>query len=252
MPGQGAEYGGVEAVSPSAAAVLDAWEGAQTSRLGARVVSLLKLVYDGRSGADLLNLPLGQRNRALLALHLALVGPDLECVVQCPECQELNELSLQASALMLPAGVTPPDGLSASAGDWTFQFRLPNTADLVFCLSRAGLSDMRRAMAERCLLSVEPALDGALPDPLIDALARAVSESDPAAELLFHLDCVGCQQRFSTLLDPSYVLWRELGDAGQRLLAEVDILARTYHWPEREILALSAARRRMYLSLVDA
>jgi hypothetical protein len=251
MEGRGARNT-VEATPPSAVVLLDAWEAARNGELAARVASLLSLVHGDRSRDALLNMPLGQRNRALLALHATLVGPVLECVVRCPRCLELNELSLDVALLVLPAEAAPGAGLSTSCAAWTLRFRLPTTNDLVSCLAQGSLQNGRSVLAERCVLSVEPAVEGPLPDELIGALSQAIGEADPAAELVFHLSCVACQQHFTTLLDPSYVLWRELNDTGQRLLAEVDALARTYHWPEREILALSPTRRRMYLDLVDA
>jgi hypothetical protein len=240
------------AVRPSAAALLEAWEKARIGGLAARVACLLRLVRPHEDEAALLEVPIGQRNRSLLVLHVVLAGPEVQCVVRCSHCQELNELSLQAAALMVPPGITPPGGFQADAGPWTLRFRLPNTADLVIGMGGGDLPSMRRIVAERCLLAIEPAPEGPLPEALIDALSLAIGRADPAAELLFHIQCVACGEQFVTLLDPSHLVWRELDDTSQRLLLEVDALARVYHWPEREILALSAERRQAYLSLVGA
>ena len=45
-------------------------------------------------------------------------------------------------------------------------------------------------------------------------------------------------------------VWAEVDAAAQRLLHEVDVLARAYGWTEPEVLALSEARRAAYLRLV--
>src|SRR5688500_7016636 len=91
---------------PSATALLDAWEQTRNGGLAVRVTALLGLVYPNEAPGNLLEVPLGQRNQTLLALHVALAGPEVECVVNCPHCRELNELSLRAAALMLPPGTT--------------------------------------------------------------------------------------------------------------------------------------------------
>ncbi len=47
-------------------------------------------------------------------------------------------------------------------------------------------------------------------------------------------------------------LWTEIEDWAQRLLVDVHTLAVSYGWSERDILALSPRRRRMYLELLGA
>ena len=44
-------------------------------------------------------------------------------------------------------------------------------------------------------------------------------------------------------------LWKEVLIEARRLLREVNALARTYHWREADILALSPRRRQAYLEL---
>ena len=48
------------------------------------------------------------------------------------------------------------------------------------------------------------------------------------------------------------VLWSELQSRAERLLLDVDALARAYGWTEPEILALSSTRRAAYLQLTGA
>jgi len=45
-------------------------------------------------------------------------------------------------------------------------------------------------------------------------------------------------------------LWSEIEDWAQRLLLEVHTLALAYGWSERDILAMSPRRRRLYLEMV--
>ena len=54
-----------------------------------------------------------------------------------------------------------------------------------------------------------------------------------------------------TVLDAFSLLASGLA-AADRLYAEIDAVARAYHWSEAEILALPIARRRRYLGLIGA
>jgi hypothetical protein len=44
----------------------------------------------------------------------------------------------------------------------------------------------------------------------------------------------------------------ELRERSRHLLREVHVLARVYHWSERQILRLTITRRRAYLALIEA
>ena len=81
-----------------------------------------------------------------------------------------------------------------------------------------------------------------------EALARAMADADPLAEVLVGL-VPGLRAVFVTDLDVAFV-WAELRAHAQRLLREVDMLARAYGWTEPEVLALDGARRVAYLELV--
>jgi hypothetical protein len=92
----------------------------------------------------------------------------------------------------------------------------------------------------------------ALPDRVTTAVAAALLDADPCAELTFAFDCVSCGHSWESLLDVPHLVWSELAARAQRLLLEVHLLARTYGWSESDILALSSVRREAYLALVSA
>jgi hypothetical protein len=54
------------------------------------------------------------------------------------------------------------------------------------------------------------------------------------------------------LFDIGEFFWTEIAVQAQRLLREIDALARAYGWTEREILSLPGQRRQAYLELVAA
>jgi hypothetical protein len=47
-------------------------------------------------------------------------------------------------------------------------------------------------------------------------------------------------------------LWQDIEYRSQRVVADVHRLAAAYAWSEADILAMSAARRRLYLAMIDA
>ena len=91
-----------------------------------------------------------------------------------------------------------------------------------------------------------------LPDETIEAISRAMLEADPQAEIILQLTCPACAHEWNLLFDIADFFWTELSVQAQRLLREIDTLARVYGWTEREILNLPAQRRQTYLELVAA
>jgi len=91
-----------------------------------------------------------------------------------------------------------------------------------------------------------------LPNEVIEAISRAMLEADPAAEITLRLTCPACGHQWDLLFDIAEFFWTEISAQAQRLLREIDALARAYGWTEREILSLPAQRRQTYLELVAA
>jgi hypothetical protein len=79
-----------------------------------------------------------------------------------------------------------------------------------------------------------------------------MDELEPGASVGFELVCPECDTHWTTLTNVGEVLWAELRDRAERLLLEIDALARAYGWTELQVLALSATRRAAYLQLVGA
>jgi hypothetical protein len=96
-------------------------------------------------------------------------------------------------------------------------------------------------------------LSGPLANVPADLLAQAearVAVREAAADIAIDLACPACTQHWTEGLDIGAHLWLELEAAAQRLLHEVVVLAKSFGWAERDILALPPARRRAYLQAI--
>jgi hypothetical protein len=119
-------------------------------------------------------------------------------------------------------------------------FRLPSGTDL---LAVEGLPDPGDALMRRCvrpadlsprvLQRVEAAMEGLAPN-----LAGELGGVCPA-----------CGTAVNVYFDPRRFCLQELRDRARFVYHDIDVLARRYHWSERAILTLPAARRSSYAEL---
>lgn len=234
---------------PTASELLVAWEHAAGLPPARRDLALLRA--RGESG----DLTPGRRNAALLRARGELFGPRLELVTGCPACGEPLELSVPVAELQ-PAdeeratGILPAVRLKGGE----VMLRLPTLGDLAELPSGLAPSEARRWLAERCLVSSSSSSFSPSPltDAAIDTLSAALSAADPAGVLEFALNCPACGHAWSAPLDAGAVLEADLAAWVRATLAEVHTLAAAYGWTEAEVLALSPARRRVYLELLGA
>lgn len=239
------------------AAFEEALPAARTTRLlGATMVDL--------DVAAARTLTLGDRARLLLSLNALSFGAEQDALLTCAACGETAELTLDlATTLPVPADPPPETGTitgtitaETPAGCLTIQYKVPNGHDLERAAAEAARqpASAGATLLQACVLSITGP-DGA---PFADALrwveepvADAIRAADPAAETMLHAACPHCGAALCCYLDAQSLLEGRIGryDA---VLGDVHRLARGYHWHEADILALPVARRRRYLSLLDA
>lgn len=235
--------------------VLEVWEQGQGYGPTVRALALLAAVCPEQPWEVLEELPLGERDRRLLALRMRTAGARLETFARCPGCAEPLDLSLDAGELLgsftpaLPAGELVREDLA-------LRFRPVSSADLLAVAGCRQVAEARRRLAGRCVLEArrggEPVEVEKLSEEEMTGLSEALAEADPGAELLFDLGCPACGAAWQQVLDVASFLWEELEAQAQRVLGEVHVLARAYGWREGDVLALSARRRRFYLEMVGA
>ncbi|MBA2435925.1 MAG: phage baseplate protein [Verrucomicrobiota bacterium] len=235
--------------SLSAAKILALWEAGRTQHALDRALTILLAASPGASRGELADLSIGERDARLLQLRRQVLGAGAEGFAECPGCTERVEFPLDIAALEGRAPSRPPDTLPhyeiESSGD-IIRFRLPTSHDLAEAVAAPDSSLALRELVERC------AGQANLPNETVEAISQAMLQADPAAEITLQLSCPVCAQEWDLLFDISAFFWAEIAAQAQRLLREIDALARAYGWTEHEILSLPAQRRETYLELVAA
>lgn len=199
------------------------------------------------------DLPIGTRDRLILAARAEWFGPLIETTANCPACGERLELAFHAGdALGRESGgaaaVEGPAIVPVEACGTAFRLRLPTSRDL------AAVAHLPPDAARRTLLERLADPPGSVPeaDEATEAAATALAAADPDGEILLSSACVACGRTHDFLFDPAGELWAAVDGAARRLFLEVHALASAYGWSEAEILALPVGRRRRYLELSGA
>lgn len=231
-------------------ALLALWEGALAQPESRRGDAVLQLACAEEAPAC----TLGQRNLRLAALHAHLFGRGLDLLSHCPGCGTVAQFSGDCAALLDDAGAAPDEAPHRIEADgFTLAFRLPAGADVQAAAEMGGGEVFARHLLERCVLDCtrqgEPCEPHDLPLAVLDRLSQRMEALDPAARVSFALACPHCASRWDAQLDLGGLLWQKLQAAAERLLLDVDTLARHYGWSEAEVIAMSPTRRAAYVQM---
>ena len=237
----------------NATSLLTAWEQGVSQHPLQRAVKLLALAWPQKTIEEWARVSIGERDRQLLQLRDELFGSKFEAVATCPNCGERLELAFGKQDLLAQGTAGNSEWQRLECDGVEVNYRLPTSADLLEVTSNP--SQARELLLERCL---DARADGvavaasALPSAAVKLLAEKLAEADPQAEVQIVLDCPACSHQWTTVFDILSYLWGEIEDWAQRLLNDVHGLASAYGWSERDILSMSATRRRLYLELAGA
>jgi hypothetical protein len=196
--------------------------------------------------------PLGRRNRALAELHCCYFGRALEGWTTCPQCGEKLEFKMDGRALTAQA--QPLQGEPIVVRGKTF--RLPTSRDLALVAQERDALEGRDTAAVRllraCRVDVGEEFEHPWSEEELEEAGEKMAAADPLAEIVLNFQCPVCEGTCQESLDLPTFLWAELEWLARRLAREVHALASAYGWSESEILALSDARRRLYIEMVSA
>jgi len=233
--------------------LLAVWEWGEDRHPIDRSLALLASALPERSWDELAALPVGRRDAMLLELRRRSFGSVLEARFPCSDCGEAMELELEISELLRQAGDSDRTEVEIAADGWQVRCRLPDSRDLAALVTCSDEDQGREMLMRRCIVSAslngtERTIDD-LPAAVTDALSRRMEDADPLAVIELQATCPECGHVDTALLDAGAVVWTEVCSEADRLLREIDVLARRYGWTEQQVLALSPRRRRAYLDL---
>lgn len=197
---------------------------------------------------DLADWPLGRRNRILFDLHCKAFGSRLQGWTSCTSCGEKVEFDLDAKVLVSAQGEELGWQETLTVG--SERFRLPTSRDLAEVMTASDARPAALRLLERCRESrPEPLV---LSDAMLEEVEEKMASADPMADIRLALLCPTCSHEWDGTLDIARFVWAEIDSRARRLLWEVHHLARAYGWTEAETLSLPAARRAVYLEMVQA
>jgi len=235
--------------------LLELWERGLSQGPATRALALLSAATPETSFDALASLSIGRRDAELLSLRESMFGSRLDCVAQCPQCGEGVEFFLGVADLRVDAPAPAREAAPLTHEAYRLWVRPPNGLDLMEIEKFPDAARRRCALFERCLLAAQ--CDGQdigieqLPASLVDAAEIAMAEADPQADIALQIACPACAHHWPAILDIASYLWCEIHAWATRMLREIHVLASAYGWREQDILALSAARRRIYLELAS-
>ena len=240
------------------AALLEVWEQGASQSPVERALKLLAVAWPEKAAADWGRVSIGERDSSLLDLQEEWFGAELEGSAVCPQCSERLQVTFRTTDIRTSSPAFPPgENLRVAASGYELACRLPNSFDLLAVARIPGTAG-NEALLKRCI--EEARFQGAsvaadtvsLPEEVVQAASTAMQRTDQQANVEIALVCAACAHAWSQPFDIVSYLWSEIEDWAQRLVLEIHVLASAYGWSEKEIVALTANRRRMYWDLVGA
>jgi len=199
-------------------------------------------------------LTIGQCNALLLRLRGDSFGPTMRMRTDCPSCGRAVDAHVDVAEVAASGDVPADDAATTRSldhDDWTLTYRLPTMRDFAAIAGAGDVATARAMLIAACVSKVRQggrsASAGDLPAAVLDALADAMEAWDPLIETAMAMECTGCGHDWHAVLEVGSFLHAEIGDAAVRIVRDVDELARRYGWRETDILAMSTARRALYL-----
>ncbi|MFO7539814.1 MAG: phage baseplate protein [Chloroflexota bacterium] len=231
-------------------ALLTIWEQGWSQPPVWRALLLLAGALPDASTDELAALPIGRRDRHLLALRERLFGPNLPGVAACPACTEQLEFSFSVADVMV---VDETAATELNSRGYRLRLRPPNSQDLLAVARLDDPTEAEQQLLARCIVEAtrqgKTAHANRLPAAVRQAVEAQLAAIDPQANVTINLNCPACRHEWSLLFDILSYLWQELDTWAWRTLYEVHQLAAAYGWREADSLALSPWRRRQYLEM---
>jgi hypothetical protein len=238
----------------STAEWLKIWETGLAQRPAEWVLTLLAAACPELAGEALAQLSLGQRDAYVLALRESLFGSPVASLATCPACSEQLELAFDVADIRAAISPVPAAAGALQIDDWTIDFHLPNSLDLLAVGISEELETALALLRRRCILAArrggKTLSAERWPEQLIQAVIEHMAQIDPLADVQLLVVCPACGHSWPADFDIVRFLWNELDAWAIQTLRDVHQMAAAYGWREDDILALSPWRRQVYLELI--
>ena len=231
--------------------VLRVWENGTGEHPIDRALTVLSAALPDAGRDELAALSVGRRDGHLMDVREVNFGRRVSGVAECPQCGELLQWDLDLDDVR-SASSDHEEGTNRLVMDGhELLYRLPDSTDLAAVALGGDVARGRDTLLHRCVLEARKdnvqVEVGSLPEVVVSKLAAEMEARDPQAETLLDFECPECGLRWQALFDVLTFLWAELQARARNLLNDVHDLARAYGWSEKDILGMSAVRRRYYL-----
>ncbi len=242
----------------SAAQILDVADAGAAADPVSRGTMLLASTHPEWGAEHVRGLVLGEREALLLEVRRATFGEVLGARTICPACGAELAVDVPAAWLCRDESGAGTSGaaveLRTHVGSVSLTIRPPDGAVLARAAAEPDVESCRLALVAGCITGARgpsgPLDVSELSPDVLAAAGEAIVERDPRSEVTVALTCVSCGYDWQARFDAGLFLWEELAAMSIRLVDDVDVLARAYHWSEAEILAMSSSRRRRYIERV--
>jgi len=234
-------------VPPSERELLLLWEQGRFRHPIDRALLLGAWARPDLDPESLAQMPLGLLNVELLQLRASLFGSRLELQLSCERCRELLEIPVDIKTLLEQAAAR---GGSEQVSWEGFSFRQPSSRDLALVVDELDAAAAAVRLLEACCTEKPADADGAMAAPaLLAKVDSLLEDGDPLADPRLTAVCPACGGEVDAGIDPAGLLWQEVQAWARAVFWQIHLLASAYGWTEDEVLALSPARRRVYLEL---
>ncbi|HYI65198.1 MAG TPA: hypothetical protein VEW71_09965 [Allosphingosinicella sp.] len=236
--------------APQAGSIVEMWERGAAGSATERGLLLMEFALPESAPEERSHLSTGHRDSCLIDLRERLFGSAVEAVSPCGSCGKPIAIDFDVGEIRAPYAA-PGTVLELGSDERPLRFRLPDSADLLAIEGETDPGRAERRLLGRCLVSESPD-DVKRAEAVSERISRMLADADPQAELILRIVCPNCSAGCDAPFDIVLHLWSEIEDWVVGLLEEVDRLAARYGWSERDILAMSHARRQAYLDLIEA
>ena len=236
--------------APQAGTLVEMWERGAARSLTERGLLLMEFALPESGPEERSGLSIGHRDSCLIDLRRRLFGSAVETASACTGCGAAIAIDFDVDNVRAPHAA-PGTIVELNIGDRRLRFRLPNSTDLLAIEEESDPVGAERRLLERCLYE-EQAGDSARAQAEAERISKALADADPQAELILGIACPDCGAVADARFDIVLHLWSEIEDWVCGLLEDVGRLAARYGWSERDILAMTHARRQVYLDLIEA